>query len=160
MRKKVGGIPISAIAKLAPLFFGGKKRTTKPKKSHRKVGGGLGEILGNIGSGLGTGVGSGVRNIFSSLFGGKRRVGRPRKTKRKVGRGILSDLSELAKDTKIISKGIQKFGNPLGLAGAAGALGYGKKKPRSRRRVGGMSMSLMPAHTMPYHYVGGAGGII
>jgi hypothetical protein len=23
-----------------------------------------------------------------------------------------------------------------------------------------MSMSLMPAHTMPYHYVGGAGGII
>ena len=62
-----------------------------------------------------------------------------RVVRRKKGRGVVSDLNDLAKETKIISKGLEKFGiNPLGLGGVAKTLGYGRKRKRvMRKRRGG-----------------------
>lgn len=95
------------------------------KRMHK--GAGLGEFLAGTLGGLGTGLGTGTSNLFKGLFGGARR--RPRKQ----GGSLISDLNELAKETKIISKGLNKFGiNPLGIAGVADSLGYGRKK-RARR---------------------------
>ena len=41
---------------------------------------------------------------------------------------VWGKIKEVAKDSKIISKGLKAFGNPLGLADYARKRGYGKRR--------------------------------
>lgn len=106
-----------------------RKRRSAPKRKQR--GKGIGEFLSSLGGGLG----KGANNLLSGLFGGARRrkaapkVRRVRRVRRVRGRGVLGDLNDLAKETQVVSKALNKFG-PSWLGNAASRLGYGRKKMR------------------------------
>lgn len=85
-------------------------------------------VSGSLG-GLGTGVGSGLRNLISSFFGGgkKRRRGGAAAADTP---SLLSRINKVAKDSGIVSKALNEFGNPMGLGSMAGRLGYGRRRGR------------------------------
>lgn len=144
---------------------------------HRKKGKGiLSEILGGVGDALRAGtkaVGLGKRkrrrtkhrmgkgNILDLLKGitglgkrrpsGKRMAPRRRTKHRGAGldlnSGFLGKLNKIARESQVLSKGLNEFGYD-NLAAGANALGYGRR----RRRRGGMAHSIMPTHN--YHLGG------
>lgn len=59
-----------------------------------------------------------------------------RKRTRRIGGSVVSKLNKIAKDTKVLSTALKEFGNPMGLASAASALGYGKQKRKRTKKMG------------------------
>jgi hypothetical protein len=94
--------------------------------------------------GIGTGLGTGVYNLASGLFGGGRRRKRRGGAQVEIPLAVPETVSStstpapstfqrirnIAKDSKIISKALNEFGNPYGLGTAASTLGYGRRKRR------------------------------
>lgn len=90
----------------------------------RRRGAGLGDFLANTLGGLGTGVGKGSYNLLSGLFGGSRK----RRRGGAEDESLFKRINRVAKDSGIISKSLNEFGNPWGLGTAASQLGYGKRR--------------------------------
>jgi len=109
----------------------GRKRRTRRKMKGR----GFGDFLSSGLAGLGTGLGRGVSGLLGNLFGGRRKpVKRVRRVRRIRGRGVLGDINQLAKETQVVSKALNKFG-PGWLGDAAARLGYGRKRGRGYRTI-------------------------
>jgi hypothetical protein len=122
------------------------------------------KIISTVGSALGkVGVpyAGAIGTVAGSLGYGRRRRGRPRvhrvrrmivvrqplvrvrRVRRKRGNGlrdILAKAHGFIKANKLVSKGLSHFGHSK-LASAASALGYGRRRVRRSRRVGGASVN-------------------
>jgi hypothetical protein len=78
-----------------------------------------------------------------ALAGGRRR-------RRRRGRGptegapvsTLGRVQKVLKDSQVISKALNEFGNPFGFGGVAATLGYGRRRRPARRIKGGMAHSM------------------
>ena len=140
-----------------------KRKTTKRKTTARaaqvprKRGAGFGDFISNTLGGIGGGIGGGVNKLFGSLFGGRKvrrrrrggelESGIPQAPPLPAEPSFLQKLNKLAKDTKLVSKGLNAFGqNTLG--GMAGKLGYGRKR---KRRGTGNNLKL---HVLPDRFTG------
>lgn len=126
------------------------RRRTMVARS-RAHGGGIGDLFGGILGGIGHGINSGFRGL---LGGGQddgtmvegmapvknkvedmpHPVRRSKKNKRPGATSVLGKLNELAKDTKIVSRGLKKFNLPG--SSVADSFGYGKKGGKNRSLVG------------------------
>ncbi len=68
----------------------------------------------------------------------RKRRGGAEETKQE--RSLLGKLNDLAKETKIISRGLNQFGITPWLANSADTLGYGRRRkpgPKPKPKVGG-----------------------
>ena len=157
--KDVGGGLGGGINRLFGGLFGGRR-----KRVHRRKGRGLPfavkAALGPIGTALhfaglgrkrrrGRGLFSQVARYTGNITPNKLVAaaqllgGRRRRRGRGAGDSITSRINNVLKDSKIVSKALNEFGNPYGLSGIAGTLGYGRRHGRRvHRRRGGMSHSV------------------
>ena len=108
-------------------------------RKHRK-GKGFGDFLGSTIAGIGEGLGKGVYNMASGLFGGgrrRRRRGGAEQKEEEETPSTLARLRKIAKDSKIISRTLNEFGNPYGIGAAVDTLGYGRRRRRGAAIVTG-----------------------
>lgn len=112
-----------------------KHRRARGGSHKRRRGKGFGDFIGDSIGGIGTGIGKGVHNLFTNLFTGsgrRRRRGGADATEATPAPSAFSRIHKVAKDSQILSRALNEFGNPYGVGEIATKLGYGRRRHHRR----------------------------